>query len=169
MSSEPLTPDFTGEPPYAAYKKVRSWAPYEVRFPVRFGLCDPARIIYFPNYFDFFHAAMEDFFRDRVGALYHVLLARDRITFPTVHLEVDFQAPVSYGDEAVIQVEVAKVGRSSVAFRYTGRRGSDGTRCVVATATTVATDLDKFKSVALPDALRAPLEREAKAAAEQAG
>ena len=44
---------------------LASWIPYEARFPVRFGSCDPARIIYFPNYFDFFHAAMEDFFRDR--------------------------------------------------------------------------------------------------------
>lgn len=147
--------------PQGSLERVTAWAPYEARFAVRFGDCDPARIMYFPNYFDFFHAAMEDFFRDRVGALYHVLLARDRLSFPTVHLEVDFAAPVTYGDEVRLVVEVARVGRSSVAFRYTGRRGSDGATVVVATATTVATDLDRFKSVALPDFLRAPLEREA--------
>jgi len=146
--------------------RTLAWAHYEARFPVRFGLCDPAKIIYFPNYFDFFHAAMEDFFRDRLGVLYHVLLAKERISFPTVHLEVDFSAPVAYGDEVRIQVEVAKVGRSSVAFRYTGFRSSDGSRVVEATATTVCTDLDKFKSVELPDTLRASLEREQRAAQE---
>lgn len=152
--------------PQSALQRTIGWAPYEVRFPVRFGECDPARIMYFPNYFDFFHAAMEDFFRDRVGALYHVLLSRDRLSFPTVHLEVDFFAPVTYGDEVRITVEVAKVGRSSVALRYTGRRGSDGKQVVVATATTVCTDLDAMKSIPLPDALRAPFEREARAAAD---
>ena len=153
--------------PHAALQRTIGWAPYEVRFPVRFGECDPARIMYFPNYFDFFHAAMEDFFRDRIGALYHVLLSRDRLSFPTVQLAVDFFAPVTYGDEVRITVEVAKVSsRSSVALRYTGRRGSDGKQVVVATATTVCTDLDAMKSIPLPDALRGPFEREARAAAD---
>ncbi len=65
----------TFQPPAATYHPMSAWVPYEAKFPVRFGSCDPARIIYFPNYFDFFHAAMEEFFRDRVGALYHVLLS----------------------------------------------------------------------------------------------
>jgi len=151
--------------PQSPFANLPSWVPYETRFPVRFGLCDPARIIYFPNYFDFFHAAMEDFFRDRVGALYHILLGKERIGFPTVHLEVDFATPVGFGDEVRITVEIAKVGRSSVAFRYTGYRSSDGKKVVVATATTVCTDLDAFKSVGIPDHLRGPLEREEKAAA----
>ena len=158
----------SSQPPQASFQRHHAWAPYEARFPVRFGLCDPARIIYFPNYFDFFHGAMEDFFRDRLGLLYHVLLAKDRISFPTVHLEVDFSAPVSYGDEVRIHVEVAKLGRSSVAFRYTGFRSSDNARIVTATATTVCTDLEAFKSIATPDFLRAPLEREASYAAEAA-
>ncbi|MBI3724899.1 acyl-CoA thioesterase [bacterium] len=156
----------SSEPPLGSFQRTLAWAPYEARFPVRFGSCDPAKIIYFPNYFDFFHAAMEDFFRDRLGVLYHVLLAKERISFPTVHLEVDFSAPVSYGDEVRIAVEVAKVGRSSLAFRYTGYRSSDGARVVESTATTVCTDLDRFASVPLPDTLRASLEREERAAKE---
>ena len=158
----------SSQPPQGSFQRITAWVPYEARFPVRFGSCDPARIIYFPNYFDFFHAAMEDFFRDRIGALYHVLLGKDRISFPTVHLEVDFVSPISFGDEVRVTVEVAKVGRSSLAFRYVGRRGSDGVAVVDATATTVCTDLDAFKSVPLPDELRGPLERELNAAAHRA-
>src|SRR5437870_11005830 len=108
----------SSQPPQTSFQRHSAWTPYESRFPVRFGLCDPAKIIYFPNYFDFFHAAMEDFFRDRLAAQYHVLLNKDRISFPTVHLEVDFSATVAYGDEVRIVVEVAKLGRTSVAFRY---------------------------------------------------
>jgi YbgC/YbaW family acyl-CoA thioester hydrolase len=141
-----------------------AWAPYEARFAVRFGDCDPARILYFPNYFDFFHAAMEDFFRDRLGERYHVLLTRDRLSFPTVHLEVDFTAPVTFGDQVVVSVEVLRIGRSSVVLRYTGRRASDGAKVVLARATTVATDLDRMKSVPVPEPLRERLEREREAA-----
>lgn len=154
----------SSQPPQGSFQRVLAWAPYEARFPIRFGDCDPARIIYFPNYFDFFHAAMEDYFRDRLGAIYHVLLSKERLSFPTVHLEVDFSAPVSYGDEVCLNVEVAKVGKASLAFRYTGKRSSDGKRVVQATATTVCTDLDAFKSVPIPDGLRGSLEREERAA-----
>jgi 4-hydroxybenzoyl-CoA thioesterase len=142
-----------------------AWSPYEVTTPVRFGACDPAGIMYFPNYFDFFHAAMEDFFRDRVGARYHLLLERARVTFPTVHLEVDFRSPLRHGDLVRITVEVARIGRSTVDLRYTARRAGDGAVCAVAVATTVATDIDAMKSVPVPDELRAPLERERLAAA----
>ena len=97
-----------------------AWAPFEARFPVRFGLCDPAKIIYFPNYFDFFHGAMEDFFRDRLGTQYHVLLNKDRISFPTVHLEVDFASPVAYGDEV-------RIGSIDLIFRLFTLSGSTET------------------------------------------
>lgn len=127
----------------------QGWSAYEDEFAVRFGDCDPAKIMYFPNYFDYFHAAMEDFFRDRLGALYHVMLQEERVSFPTVHLEVNFSAPVRFGDAVTIAVEVARIGRSSVDLRYTGRRNSDGKQVVVATATTVATDMDEFHSVEL--------------------
>ena len=153
------------ELPSTPFANVPSWVPYETRFPIRFGLCDPARIIYFPNYFDFFHAVMEDFFRDRIGTLYHVLLGKERLGFPTVHLEVDFATPVAFGDECRITCEIAKVGKSSLAFLYTGYRGSDGKQVVRATQTTVCTNLDEFRSVAIPEHLRAPLEREQRASA----
>lgn len=153
----------SSQPPQASFGTLSAWVPYEARFPIRFGNCDPARIIYFPNYFDFFHAAMEDFFRDRLGVLYHVLLVQDRVGFPTVHLSVDFASPIVFGDEARISVEVSKIGRTSVDFRYTGRRSSDGQQTVVATATTVCTHLDHFKSAPLPESLRAALEREERA------
>lgn len=152
--------------PQPSFQRHSAWTPYEARFPVRFGDCDPARIIYFPNYFDMFHSAMEDFFRDRLGLLYHVLLVKDRVSFPTVHLEVDFSTPVMFGDEVRIQVEIASLGRSSVAMRYTGYRSSDGKKVVRVTATTVCTDLEAFKSIPLPEYLRAPLEREERYARE---
>ncbi len=143
---------------------ISAWSPYELELPVRFGACDPAGIMYFPNYFDFFHAAMEDFFRDRIGARYHVLLSGDRITFPTVHLECDFRAPVRFGDQVRIAVTVERIGRSTVVLGYTGRRDEDGEVCVVAKATTVCTDLEAMKSVPLPETLRGAFERERDAA-----
>ena len=136
------------------------WSVYEDEFAVRFGDCDPARIMYFPNYFDYFHAAMEDFFRDRLDTQYHLLLEHKRVSFPTVRLEVNFSAPVRFGDAVTIAVEVVRIGRSSVDLRYTGRRSSDGKQVVVATATTVATDMDEFHGVELTGDLLGALERE---------
>lgn len=128
--------------------------PFSTRITVRFGDTDPAGFVYYPNLFHYFHVAMEEFFAARCGIGYHELMAEERVGFPTVKAEAEFLLPVVYGDEAVVEVSVSSVGRSSVTFEYGIRRASDNALCVRAKLVHVAMNLDERRAVPIADRYR---------------
>ena len=72
--------------------------------------------------------------------------------FPTVKLEIEFMAPVRYGDHVDMRLTVEKVGRSSVQMRYEGSvAGRDVFR---ARNVAVVVDMKTFRPQPLPDWLR---------------
>ena len=124
------------------------------RIIVRFGDADPAGLVYYPRLFHYFHVAMEEFFAARCGIRYDRLMAEERIGFPTVSAQAEFFAPLVYGDEAEVEIRVARVGRSSVTFEYSARRVRDRLLCARSTQTHVAMNLDTRRAVPLPDKYR---------------
>ena len=118
---------------------------------VRFCDLDPAGIAYYPNLVNFLHVAFEDFFAGHVGRPYPDVF-REGVGFPTVRVEMEYLAPVHYGDNVEVSVMVEKVGRSSVGFRYEGRVA--GKPVFRARNTAVVVDMRSFKSIPIPDQLR---------------
>lgn len=88
------------------------------RLRVRFGDCDPAGIVYFPRFFDWFHQAMESWFDETLGLPYAELITQQRMGFPCVHTEADFKAGCRLGEDIVVELSVAKLGNSSVNLDY---------------------------------------------------
>jgi 4-hydroxybenzoyl-CoA thioesterase len=132
--------------------------PFRSRHPVRFGDVDHAGIVYYPQFFIYFHEAFEDLFNDN-GIPYPELLNKRRIGFPTVHIECDYQLPLRYGDSLDIELSVPKRGGRSAKFRYVGFRSTDGKQACRAEITCAAVDLDSFKSIEIPADLRVLFER----------
>ena len=126
---------------------------------IRFDDVDGAGIVYYPQFFHLCHAAFEDFFDTAAPISYPQLIRDRRLGFPTVAIESRFVAPLEYGDTAVVELNVERVGRSSVDFSYTIRRRRDGTRCFDARVTTVLIDLDSRRPQPLTPELRTILER----------
>lgn len=126
---------------------------------IRFDDVDGAGIVYYPQFFHLCHAAFEDFFDTAAPLSYPALVRERRLGFPTVAIESEFQAPLSYGDVAVIELTVRRIGRSSVGFAYDIRRKRDGTLCFHAEIATVLVDLDSLRPVPIDDDLRAIFER----------
>lgn len=124
---------------------------------IRFGDEDHAGIVYFPRFFDFYHCAMEDFFAAN-GRPYREVLDVDRVGWPAVHIESDFESPVRFGDVMEIDVWLVRVGDRSATFAYRGRR--QGTETTIATAriTVACIDMDTFRARRIPDRYRAMLE-----------
>jgi len=86
--------------------------PFVHPITVRFGECDPAGVVYYPRYFDWFHRTMEAWFGEGLGRPYHEVLAEHG--FPSVHAEADYKAPCRAGDQVQVELEVAQLGRASV-------------------------------------------------------
>jgi len=128
---------------------------------VRFGDCDPAGIVYFPRYFDFFHQAMETWFPAQLGFGYDEFVRERKLGFPAVHSEADFERPSRFGERIDIQLRVTKLGRTSIGFAYEvmgagGRRATGRSVCVVMNLD--ASSPAHGEAVVMPDDLRARIE-----------
>lgn len=126
---------------------------------IRFDDVDGAGIVYYPRFLHLCHAAFEDFFDATAPFGYPALIQEKRLGFPTVHVEADFQAPLSYGDTAVVTLAVSKVGTSSMVLTYEICRKRDTVICFHATITTVLMDLDTRRPVPLTAELKQLFQR----------
>jgi YbgC/YbaW family acyl-CoA thioester hydrolase len=130
---------------------------FETEIDVRFGDCDPASIVYYPTLYHYCHVAFEDAWRGALGISYPDLVGRERIGFPTVHVETDFATPARYGDRLTVAVAVTRVGDSSADFRFDARVGDR--RVFRSTHTVVCLNLDTFASMPIPEPHRSALLR----------
>ena len=126
---------------------------------IRFDDVDGAGIVYYPQFFHLCHAAFEDFFDSAAPVSYPQLVRERRMGFPTVAIESSFSAPLVYGDVAVVELTVERMGRSSVTFGYQIRRKRDGVLCFRARVTTVLVSVDTMRPVPLSDEHRSLFER----------
>lgn len=125
---------------------------------IRFDDVDGAGIVYFPRFFDLCHAAFEDLFDELGPASYPELIRHQRLGFPTVAIESQFSAPLEYGDVAVVEVVIDRIGRSSFDVAYAIRRRRDDAFCFRAKMTQVYAHLDTLKPRSLTPELRALFE-----------
>ena len=128
---------------------------FRSRQRIRFGDIDQTGMVYYPRILHFCHVAMEDFFGEALGVDYPQVLREERFGLPTVHLEVHFKRPMQYGDRIEVEVEVTKIGRTSVHWKYTIYRPGDPVELAVARTVTVGVDLDTFEKCPPPPLLRA--------------
>lgn len=128
---------------------------------VRFGDIDQAGIVYYPRFFNYFHMIYEDYLRDRVIPL-HLLIKERRIGFPIVHVESDFKAPLRYGDACPVELELLKLGGSSLTYRYRIYKETPQGRVLSAEAkiVTACMDLDTSMGIIIPPDLRALLSKD---------
>ena len=80
---------------------------YTVR--VEWGDSDPAKIVFYPNYFRWFDIGTNSLFRE---AGYPPEVAWDEfgiVGIPLVHAEADFRGPARFADLLTVESEVAKI------------------------------------------------------------
>jgi 4-hydroxybenzoyl-CoA thioesterase len=120
---------------------------------VRFSDCDPAGIVFYPKYFEMFNSLIEDWCRDQLRFSFNEIVTRRGWGLPTVHLEVDFPAPSSFGDTLRATLALRSVGKSSIGVDMT-LRGPDGAFRVKGKAVLVLTNRATNRPIPLPAELR---------------
>ncbi|MCU0968926.1 MAG: acyl-CoA thioesterase [Rubrivivax sp.] len=130
-------------------------AHFETRRTVRFADCDPAGIVFFPQYLVMLNTLVEEWFDRGLGIAYAGLIGVRRCGLPTVRLEVDFTAVSRHGDELTQRIAAEAVGRSSLTLRAEFL-GSDGLR-LRARQVLVCTSLESHRPQPLPDDVRRAL------------
>ena len=129
---------------------------FETTRSVRFADCDPAGIVFFPQYLVMLNTLVEEWFDDGLGIAYAGLIGQRRTGLPTVRLEVDFTAISRHGDVLRQRVAVAGLGRSSLTLAVEFL-GGDELR-LRARQVLVCTSLLSHRPVPLPDDVRSALQ-----------
>jgi 4-hydroxybenzoyl-CoA thioesterase len=127
---------------------------------IEWGDTDPARIVFYPNYFRWFDAACHQMF-DEVGYNKNILLNTGYSGMPIVEAHAEFKRPGLYSDRIEVEVEATEIKEKSVRFVYRVTR--DGELLLTGSEQRILTrphpdDPKRLQAVALPDGLRAKFE-----------
>jgi 4-hydroxybenzoyl-CoA thioesterase len=130
---------------------------------IHFSHCDPAGIVFFPQYLVMVNDLVEDWVSDALGIPYAELLGRRRTGLPTVSLQCEFSAISRMGDEVQLGLTVERLGQRSITLQL-GCRAGDEQRMSVRQVL-VCTSLDTHRAVDIPADLRAAIEQFQRSAA----
>lgn len=126
---------------------------FEKHEQIRFAHCDPAGIVFYPQYFVLFNGLVEDWVTQGLGIRYAELIGARRTGMPTVSLQTDFRAISRFGDEVRLGLEVEALGGRSLTL-VLDCHGAEGGLRVQSRHVIVTTHLDTHRAVDIPDDLR---------------
>lgn len=84
---------------------------------IRFQHCDPAGIVFYPQYFVLFHELQKDWFNEGLGVDYADYLQNQGFGVPTVKVECEFLATNKFGDMLVLELAVPQTAKSACVRR----------------------------------------------------
>ena len=120
---------------------------------IRFHHCDPAGIVFYPQFFYLLHEAQEDFF-EHIGFPQHDMINAG-YGVPIVDMTTRFLGMCRHGDAVDITLALSKVGNSSIGMNYK-IVGSEQVK-LCASGVVVYSKVPDGKPVRLPDDLRMAL------------
>ena len=84
---------------------------------IRFSECDPAGIVFYPQYFVLFNDLLEAWMDSLLPGGFAGYIGESRFGIPTVRLEADFKAISRMGDDVELSLQVERLGNASMTLR----------------------------------------------------
>lgn len=127
---------------------------------VRFQHCDPAGIVFYPQFYVLLHEVQEDFLA-HIGYPEHDLIARG-CGVPIVAMKTEFLGMCRHGELLTITLALTKIGNASLAMHYEiyGKPQDSKDPAAIklrADGVVVYSALPHGKPVRIPDGLRQAL------------
>ena len=129
---------------------------FKVRYPIRFGDCDAAGIVFYPRYFEMVNNTVEDWFAGPLAHSFKKLHLEDLTSIPTVRFEVDFVNVSRLEDQLDFSLMVDRLGTSSCRLRIQAH--CHGELRIDVRQTIVFVDMNTMAPAPWPDDLRAKME-----------
>ncbi|WP_429344275.1 acyl-CoA thioesterase [Paraburkholderia sp. GAS42] len=122
---------------------------------IRFAHCDPAGIVYFPQYLIMTNALVEDWFTEGLKIDYAHMIETRRVGLPIVKLECEFSRPSRMGETVTLSLSLDAIGRRSVKIDIVGQCGNEVR--FRAHQVLVTTSLETGASVDIPEDIAAAM------------
>ena len=123
-------------------------APFERPVRIRFSHCDPAGIVFFPQYLVMTNALVEDWFNEGLHIDYAHMISQRRLGLPIVKLDCEFSRPSQMGETITLTLNVAAIGRRSISIEIVGH--CNGETRFRAKQVLVTTSLERGTSIDIP-------------------
>ena len=123
---------------------------------IRFSDCDPAGIVFYPQYFVMLNGLVEDWVDDALDIGYRNLVIERRVGLPTVRLEADFRAVSHMGDRVVLALALERLGGRSITLKLRCV-GAEGDTRMELRQVIVTTSLVTHRAIDIPPDLRAAI------------
>ena len=125
------------------------------KIQIEWGDCDPAGIVFYPQYFKWFDACAAALFA-AAGFPRPDLVETQSIVIPIVDTRCKFLIPSRFDDELTVETAIARFGRSSFDVHHRILKGAD--LAVECWETRIWTRIDptgpeRLKSQPIPDAV----------------
>jgi 4-hydroxybenzoyl-CoA thioesterase len=91
---------------------------------VEWGDCDPAGIVYFPRFFEYFDACTNALFEKAGFRKAEMLKRYGLLGIPLVEASAQFYAPASFGDTVTVDSRIVEWGTSSFRVEHKLYKGS---------------------------------------------
>jgi 4-hydroxybenzoyl-CoA thioesterase len=126
-------------------------AVFTVQRLVRFSDCDPAGMVFYPQYFVMLNGLVEDWFTQALGVEYAHFLGERRLGLPMASLQCDFKAPSRMGETIALRLRLLRMGKRSLTLGVTcsGAASAEDLRWS-AKAVIVTTSLAHDGSIPIP-------------------
>ena len=90
---------------------------------ISWGDCDPADIVYFPNYFRWFDTSTSHHFATAGLPKPELIRQYNVVGFPMVDISAKFHVPSKHGETVAIETRITRFGRSSFDVEHRLLRG----------------------------------------------
>ncbi|EGU56161.1 4-hydroxybenzoyl-COA thioesterase [Vibrio nigripulchritudo ATCC 27043] len=126
-------------------------------YKIRFSDCDPAGIVFYPEYFVMFNDLLEAWVDSILEGGFAGYIGQAKLGMPIVHLEANFVSVSKMGDEVQLELRVQRLGTKSISLEYccVGQHGDLRMRV---NQTLVTTSLVTHQSIEIPHKLRASIQ-----------
>lgn len=124
---------------------------------IRFHQCDPAGIVFYPQYLVLCNETVEDWFAQAHGVDFYDLHAKLFRGLPMRRLEAEFLAPSVHGETLEFSLVVEKLGGKSMTLRIEARH--DGQMRFFARQTVVWADITGPRAIPIEPEWRSRFER----------
>lgn len=126
---------------------------YRRQQTVLFRHCDPARIVFFPRYFEMINDLFEAWLED-CGWSFAMLHEERHEGVPTLETSARFVRPCRLGEVLDLSLDVTKVGGASFELAFHAHCGGELRWSAASKLVYVSNDGTTIKSKRIPDALR---------------
>ncbi|CAB3647508.1 1,4-dihydroxy-2-naphthoyl-CoA hydrolase [Paraburkholderia phenoliruptrix] len=121
---------------------------FERPMRIRFSHCDPAGIVFFPQYLVMTNALVEDWFNEGLQIDYAQMIGQRRVGLPIVKLDCEFSRPSQMGETIMLTLAVTAIGRRSIGIEIVGH--CNGETRFRAKQVLVTTSLESGRSIDIP-------------------